>query len=142
MLFMIMKFVNSTKLTPQEKKLLDRTFEAAEHSVSKEGHKVGCAILCKNGDIFVGATNERSHSLGATCVERMAVDQLYFYGNRKPKLCALAGTFARNDWSENSVCTPCGVCLEMFWELVKDFEIKNLKFLCSSWDRKKFLKLH
>lgn len=136
-----MKFVNSSDLTEEEYKLILKAFEAANHSISKTGHNVGCAILCKNGNIFIGAVNERSKAIGSTCAERMAVDQLYFYGNKKPKICVLVGFFIRNGWLDDFVCTPCGACLEMFSEMILDFNLNDFDFLCPSWNKKKFLRI-
>ena len=59
-----MKFINKKQLTPEELKLIKEAFSASEHSVTTPGHKVGCAILCKNGDIFTGATYERTRVIG------------------------------------------------------------------------------
>ena len=85
--FKIMKFVNNSDLTKDERELILNAFEVSERSVSRNRHKIGCAILCENKDIFIGAVNERTKAIGSTCAERMAVDQLYFYGNKKPILC-------------------------------------------------------
>lgn len=135
-----MEFVKYSDLTRKEKDLVNKAFKAAKHSISEKGHKVGCTILCKNGDVFLGATNERSHAIGSTCAERMAVDQLYFHGNKQPKLCVLVGVFARNDWTQDLVCTPCGVCLEMFRKLIMNFKLDDLHFICLSWNKKRVLK--
>lgn len=135
-----MEFINKLNLTREEEYAVGEAFRAAEHSVSTTGHKVGCAILCNNGEVFVGATNERSRAIGSTCAERMAVDQLYFHGNKKPKLCVLVGIFVRDGWSEDWVCTPCGVCLEMFSEIIRYFNLEDMAFLCLSWDKSRFLR--
>lgn len=136
-----MEAVAYSDLNKEEKKIVKEAFKAAEHSVSKSGHKVGCAILCEGGKTFVGATNERSRAIGSSCAERIAVDQFYFHNYRKPKSCALVGTFNRFGWSENFLCTPCGVCLEMFQELIIDLDLKDLDFLCLSWDKSKIFRI-
>lgn len=136
-----MKYISTLNLNKDEKKLIKEAFIAAEHSVSNSGHKVGCAILCKNGEIFKGATNSRTRAIGSTCAERMAVDQLYFHHNKKPNIFALAGTFSREGWSNDFVCTPCGVCLEMLFEMVLDLNLDDLDFLCPNWNKNKILKI-
>jgi len=136
-----MEFIKSENLTLEEQLVIEKTFEAAQHSVSKKGHRVGCAILCENKKIYTGSVNERTLAIGSTCAERMAVDQLYFHGREKPKLCGLVGFFVRKGWTRNYICTPCGVCLEMFFEMVLDFAIKDLDFLCATWDKSKFLRI-
>ncbi len=135
-----MKFVKYSDLNIKERDLVKKALRAAKHSISESGHQIGCAILCGDGSVFLGATNERSHVIGSTCAERMAVDQLYFYGNRKPVVCAIIGFFKRENWTPDQVCVPCGVCLQMFRELVNEFKLKDLCFICVSWNKKKILK--
>ena len=135
-----MKFIKYSDLNRKEKNLVNKAFKAAKRSISEKGHQVGCAILCKNGSVFLGATSERSHAIGSTCAERMAVDQLYFHGNKQPKVCVLVGLFKRKGWSQNLVCTPCGVCLEMFRELITNLKLDDLPFICPSWNKKRILK--
>jgi cytidine deaminase len=136
-----MEFINNSDLTKDERELISKAFEASKFSISKNGHKVGCAILCENKDIFIGAVNERTKAIGSTCAERMAVDQIYFHGNKKPTLCVLVGIFQRNSWSDDFICTPCGVCLEMFFEMAIDFNLDDLSFLCPNWNKTKFLRI-
>ena len=136
-----MKYISALDLNKHEKNLMEQAFNAAEHSGSILGHKVGCAILCENKEMFVGATNSRSRAIGSTCAERMAVDQMYFHGNRKPKIFVIAGTFIREGWSNDFVCTPCGVCMEMFFEMALDLKLNDLEFLCPNWNKDKILKI-
>lgn len=136
-----MNQIKFSELRKREKELIEKALDAAKHSVSKSGHMIGCAILCKNGEVFVGATNARSRAIGSTCAERMAVDQLYFHGYRSPILVVLTGVLKRSNLKNSSICTPCGVCLEMFWELIMDLKIKDLNFICSSWNKKRILKV-
>ena len=102
---------------------------------------IGTAILCDDNKVYVGATNERSRAIGSTCAERMAVDQLLFHGNKDPKLCVLVGKLKRDQWTDNNMCTPCGVCLEMFWEMIMKLKIEDLEFLCVSWNKKRILRV-
>lgn len=139
-----MKIVNFSDLTQVEVELLKKTKKVAEKTVSDIGHKVGCVIRCKDGEEFVGATNIRSRTIGSTCAERMALDQMYFGKNRNPELCVIIGRFPnvkwRKKWSDDNICTPCGVCLEMFLETTHLLGIKDLNFLCVSWNKKKVLR--
>ncbi len=136
-----MEYVNFISLSYENKNLIKKAFEAAEHSVSQNSHKVGCAILCSDGKIFTGATNIRSRVIGTTCAERMAIDQLYYHGNKEPILCALVGLLTRKQWTKSSIITQCGVCLEMFWEVIMSLKIKDINFICSSWNKKRILKI-
>lgn len=135
-----MKYENFLELSDRERFLIENAFQASKHSVSPSGHKVGSAILCNNKEIFMGATNARSRAIGSTCAERMAVDQMDYHGNEKPKIIALIGFLKREKWTDDSIITPCGVCLEMYWELIMRLGMEDLEFLCSSWNKKRILR--
>lgn len=136
-----MRFVNYHSLIKKEKCLIEKAIKVAKHSMPESGHKVGCLILCENGDEFVGSTIARTRAIGSTCAERMALDQLYFHKNKKPRLVVLTGLFSRDGWSKSSICTPCGVCLEMFFVLISSLALSDLDFLCSSWDKSRILRV-
>ena len=135
-----MNYVAYSDLNKKERLLVDKAFEAAEHSVSPSGHKVGSAILCENDEIYLGATNTRSRAIGSTCAERMAVDQMVFHGKEKPQLVALVGFLQREKWTEDNIVTPCGVCLEMYWEMIMRLGLEDLEFLCTSWNKDRILR--
>ncbi len=133
-----MKSVSFSSLNKIEQNLIKEAFEASEHSISD--HKVGCAILDTEGGIHKGSVNRHSRVVGPTCAERMAVDQLSFK-DKIPELCVLVGTFKRKGWKDHFLCTPCGVCLEMFLDLKKRLGIEEVRFLCVSWDKTKVLRV-
>lgn len=139
-----MEVVSSSKLIKQERLLLKKARSAAQKSSSNAGHRIGCVIRCKNGEEFSGATNIRSRTIGSTCAERMALDQMYFHKNRQPRLCVIVGKLPETDWrrkwSDSGICTPCGVCLETFKQTIQESKLKDLRFLCSSWDGKRILR--
>lgn len=135
-----MDYIAYSDLNERERLLVDKAFEAAEHSEAPAGHKIGSAIICKNGEIFQGATNTRSRAIGSTCAEGMAVDQMFYHGNRHPELIVLAGFLQREKWTKNSICTPCGVCLEMYWEMIMKLRMEDMDFLCVSWNKKRILR--
>lgn len=136
-----MKIVEYSVLTKQEKELIEKAIKTAKRSNFGSDHKVGCVILCENGDEFYGATMSRTKAVGSTCAERMAVDQLYFNNNKKPRLIILTGLFNRKKWTKSTICTPCGICLEMFFVLTSSLKLKDLNFLCSSWNKKRILRI-
>lgn len=140
-----MKIISRSKLTTRENSLLTKAREAARKSSSDQGHRIGCLIRCRDGREFLGATNIRSRTIGSTCAERMALDQMYFHGNRNPELCVVVGKLPeaswRRKWSDSEICTPCGVCLETFRQATQQLKLKDLKFLCSSWDGKRILRI-
>ena len=130
-----MRIVNFKKISIKDRQFLLLAKKTAEHSVSLKGHKVGCVIVCSDGSGYFGATVARTRAIGSTCAERMALDQWYFSNSEKsPVTCYLVGTFNRKSWRENLICTSCGVCLEMFLELLAQQGLKKLKFICSNWN--------
>lgn len=135
-----MQYLDDKEITQDIKDLLKRAKEEAEHSVSENAHKVGCAIETITGKVYSGATIAHPRIIGATCAERMAIDQLYLH-SEKPKLVAVVGKLNRDNWRQDSLCTPCGLCLEMFWELQMKTGVSEIVFLCANWDLDKILKV-
>lgn len=129
-----MRIVNYNKILSQDKKFLLSAKMAAERSVTENKHRVGCILICANGPIYKGATVARTRAIGSTCAERMALDQWYFSNIQSlPTTCYIIATFDRASWSDNSICTPCGVCLEMFLELFIAQKLNKLRFVCGNW---------
>lgn len=136
-----MNYTKYHDLNQQEKDLIDMAISSSSHSISPAGHKIGSVILCENGETYMGATNTRSRVIGSTCAERMAVDQMLYHGNKRPEVCVLVGFLSRNNWKKDSICTPCGVCLEMFWEMLMMLGIEDIDFICASWNKERILKI-
>ncbi len=81
-----MDYITYADLDEKERLLVDKAFEAVNHSEAPLGHKIGLVIFCENSQIFQSATNIRSRAIGSTCAESIAVDQMFYYGNKHPKL--------------------------------------------------------
>jgi len=69
-----MEVINKFALNKEEQKFLSMARNVSCGTFSDRGHRIGCVIKCKNGDLFYGATNVRSRTIGSTCAERMALD--------------------------------------------------------------------
>lgn len=135
-----MHIVSFKKIPDKDQKLLLLAKDTAGRSVSQKGHKVGGVILCSDGSTYLGATVARTRAIGSTCAERMALDQWYFNNSKSnPVTCYLIGKFNRKSWKNNLICTPCGVCLEMFLELIVQLGLRKLKFVCGNWILNKVL---
>jgi cytidine deaminase len=132
-----MQYLSWTELSHEQKSLLETAKENAEKSVSQNGHKVGCAIHGAVSD-YVGSTISHPRIIGSTCAERMAIDNL-LVANDEPSLCAVVGKLNRDNWTNESLCTPCGLCLEMFWELQMKTKLDDIEFVCANWDLDKIL---
>ncbi len=129
-----MHLTSYKKLSKDDKNFLISAKKTAERSVTLKRHKIGCVIVCADGSTYSGATVARTRAIGSTCAERMALDQWYFSDAKmNPQTCYLIGTLDRVSWCDDFVCTPCGVCLEMFLELFVARNLKSLRFVCSNW---------
>ena len=73
---------------------------------------VGAALLCKDGQIFVGANIENSSYPLCMCAERNALYNAMMNGYKKDDFQALAIVA---DTPE--ACSPCGACRQVISEL-------------------------
>ena len=98
------------------KKLLNIAEEASKNSYSPYSKfKVGCAILCDNGEIYLGA-NIENVSYGLTiCAERVAVFNAVSNGVKKIKAVAI--------YTDKKDITPCGACRQVIFEFSKNADI-------------------
>ena len=137
-----MKLQSYQLATSEQKKILSLAKKTSAQSIVTRGHKVGCVIVTSDKVQYVGATVARGRAIGSTCAERMALDQWYVHRGKHPEAsltCYVTGTFQRPGWSNGFLCTPCGVCLEMFLELITSGHVKTVKFVCADWNLTKVL---
>ena len=73
---------------------------------------VGAALLCKDGQVFVGSNVENSSYPLCTCAERNALYNAMMNGYKKDDFIALA-IVADTD----EPCSPCGACRQVISEL-------------------------
>lgn len=102
-------------------KLLNIAKEASKNSYSPYSKfKVGCAVLCDNGEIYLG-TNIENASYGLTiCAERVAVFNAVSNGVKKIKAVAV--------YTDKKNIPPCGACRQVIFEFSKNADIiYNLK---------------
>ena len=74
--------------------------------------KVGAAVVCKNGEVFLGANVENASYGMAMCAERNALYNAYINGYKKDDFVSLT-LIADTD----TPCTPCGACRQVISEL-------------------------
>lgn len=109
-----------------ERELIDLAESAAENSYSPYSKfRVGAALLCKDGSVFLGCNVENA-SFGATCcAERAAVFSAVTNGKREFEMIAIAGT---SNGKFESFTPPCGVCRQVLSEFCdKNFKIVLIK---------------
>ena len=100
----------------KKKQLVDMALEARENAYSPySDFCVGAALLCSDGEIFVGA-NVENGSYGATiCAERSAFCSAISVGKRD--FCAVAIVGAKRGEEISDFCPPCGICRQFMSEL-------------------------
>lgn len=97
-------------------KLLNIAKEISKNSYSPYSKfKVGCAVLCDNGEIYTG-TNIENASYGLTmCAERVAVFNAVSNGIKKIKAVAV--------YTDKADTSPCGACRQVIFEFSKNADI-------------------
>lgn len=95
------------------KDLLKQAEQARKLSYSPYSRfKVGAALLCKDGKVFLGANIENSSYPLCMCAERNALYHAMMNGYTKNDFCALAIVA-----DTPAVCSPCGACRQVISEL-------------------------
>ncbi len=110
----------------RDEELMQQAVEARQLSYSPYSNfKVGAALLCKDGKVFLGANVENSSYPLCMCAERNALYNAMMNGYKKADFLTLA-IAADTD----ATCSPCGACRQVISELFpRDGEIllTNLK---------------
>ena len=98
------------------KKLMSLAQKASKNSYSPYSKfKVGCAVLCSNGEIYTG-TNVENASYGLSiCAERTAIFSAVSNGNTKIEAVAV--------YTPHKNVTPCGACRQVISEFSKNADI-------------------
>ncbi len=105
------------------KELANLAFKASENAYSPYSEFcVGAALLCADGNVYLGCNIENSSYSATVCAERVAIQKAVSEGRRSFKAIAIVGG-KNGDFS--SPCYPCGVCRQVISEFCKDadFEI-------------------
>ena len=86
------------------------------------GIAVGAALLCADGEVFLGANMESASFSPTLCAERVAFGAALAKGHRDFVRIAVAG--ARKGMRPDRIFPPCGVCRQVMAEFCEtDFEI-------------------
>lgn len=106
--------------------LVAKAIEARKLSYSPYSNfKVGAALLCKDGKVFLGANVENSSYPLCMCAERNALYNAMMNGYKKSDFLSLA---IAADTDEP--CSPCGACRQVISELFPregEIVLANLK---------------
>lgn len=95
------------------KELIEKAKEARKLSYSPYSHfAVGAALLCKDGQVFLGANIENSSYPLCMCAERNALYNARMHDKVKEDFVALALSADTDE-----PCSPCGACRQVISEL-------------------------
>ena len=78
-------------------------------------HTVGCAVICKSGNIYKGVNCDGIHG---SCAEYITIGSAISAGEREFKTIG-----AVHDKALNCVISPCGNCRQMLYEYCPDIEV-------------------
>ncbi len=100
-----------------DRELLNMALEASENAYAPySGFRVGAALECADGSVFLGCNVENAAFGDTVCAERTAVFKAVSEGRRDFRRIAVAA--ASEDY-----CLPCGSCLQVLREFSEDMEI-------------------
>ena len=96
--------------------LAEKAKESANKAYSPySSFRVGAALLCDDGSVYVGCNIENSSYSATVCAERVALFSAVKDGKRSFSAVAIAG--GRETIGEEN-CPPCGVCLQTLSEFM------------------------
>ena len=94
------------------KGLMEQAIIAREQSYSPySGFKVGAALLCQDGKVYLGCNIENGAYSPSNCAERTAFFKAVSEGEREFQAIAIVG-----GKDELIDCYPCGVCRQVMGE--------------------------
>ncbi len=113
------------------RELIDIALEARHMAYTPYSHhKVGAALLTKDGKVYRGCNIESASYTPSNCAERTAFFKAVSEGEREFEAIAIVGGF--EDSPVLRLCAPCGVCRQVMMEFCapETFEI----ILCDEKD--------
>ena len=100
--------MDSKQLLMEAKKAREKAYAPYSH------HKVGAALLTKNGKVYHGCNIENAGFTPTVCAERTAFFKAVYDGEREFSKIAVVG--AIDDDKVDNLCAPCGVCRQVMME--------------------------
>jgi cytidine deaminase len=98
--------------------LIARAKDAMQNAYAPySGFRVGAALECADGSVFLGCNVENAAYGDTVCAERTAVLKAVSEGRREFVRIAVAAPTAED------YCLPCGSCLQVLREFSADMEI-------------------
>ena len=105
------------KLNGKDKQLIQTALKVLEENFDDGiyNHTVGCAILCKNGNIYKGVNCDGIHG---SCAEYITMGIAVSQGERD-----FDTIVAVHEKATNCVIPPCGNCRQMLVEYCPDIKV-------------------
>ncbi len=105
------------EITEKDKELIDVGLKVLKENFDDGvyNHTVGCALMCKNGNIYKGVNCDGIHG---SCAEYITVGMAISNGERD-----FETIVAVHDKSKNFVVSPCGNCRQMMLEYCPDIKV-------------------
>ncbi len=105
------------QLNDKDKKLIQTALKVLEENFDDGiyNHTVGCAILCKNGNIYKGVNCDGIHG---SCAEYITMGIAVSSGERD-----FDTIVAVHEKATNCVVPPCGNCRQMLFEYCPDIKV-------------------
>lgn len=105
------------QLTDNDKKLIQLGLDVLHKNFDGGvyNHTVGCAILCKSGNIYTGVNCDGIHG---SCAEYITIGIAISAGERD-----FDTIVAVHDKHLNCVIPPCGNCRQMLFEYCPDIKV-------------------
>lgn len=111
-------------------RLINKAFEIRKKAYTPySGYKVGAALLCGNGKIYLGCNIENSAFGPSICAERTAFVEAVKNGERD--FDAIAIVTGRDNADVYEMASPCGVCRQFMSEFCDD----SFKIIMTKMDK-------
>jgi cytidine deaminase len=109
--------VDRYPITETDKELIEIGLEVIGNNFDRVSfnHTVGCAVLCKNGNIYKGVNCDGNHG---SCAEYITMGMAISNGERE-----FDTIVAVHEKHLNSVISPCGNCRQMLYEYCPDIKV-------------------
>lgn len=104
-------------LTVEDKKLIEIGLDVLKKNFD-DGvykHTVGCALACRNGNIYQGVNCDGIHG---SCAEYITIGMAVSAGERE-----FETIVAVHDKATNGVVSPCGNCRQMLFDYCPDIKV-------------------
>ena len=114
----------------QKEKLIEQAFQALPRAYAPYSHfHVAAALLCRDGEIYMGCNVENASYPAGICAERSAFSAAVSSGKRQFKAVSegvrefdAIAIVGGKDGKAQDYCAPCGICRQVMREFVRPDE--------------------